>query len=820
MSLRGVGLAMLALSPLYVAMAATNTVQFDPSMLMGLPNQTIDISRFNQSNAINAGIYRLDIYVNKKWRGLVDVVYMDDKDHPDQNAKLCATDELVKKFDLKPTTLKALSTQKDQYGCYHLSHAIKNINTHFDVSSMRLDVSIPQIYLVERPDDYIDPDTWDKGVNSAFASYQFNHYQSTQDSKRHESYLGLNTGVNLNGWYFRHQGWARDNDGKSPHYQALNTYVKTAIPRLQSELTLGDFYSDGTLFEGNAMRGMQIMSDSQMLPASLQGYAPTIHGFANTNATVSIFQNNQEIYSTTVPAGAFSLTNVRDIGSSGDLTVVITESDGRQTRQTLPYHSTISLLRPNRHHYSYAFGRVRHNNTHLYDDQVLQGVWQRGMTNAWTLNTGALYTRHHQSLLLGSAFNTKLGAFSVNAIGTKYTTAHQNTQNGHQLRVQYHRLIPNTKTNIYASIWRYHHYQNLETTLRSYDYHNDYQSTTHADPKYRYQLSVNQPLGNHYGNLYGFFSRTTYNNNHHQDQWQIGYGHKIGALSYSLSMQNLKSGQDDAWDRQYMFSLSMPLGGAGRHHLSSFHTKSQNSSHTQLGLSGAFDKLPHFDYGLNVGYQDPSHKATWSANANYQLPLAKLSATYSHLDDSRQYSLGASGGVVLHQGGITGGNYLGDTFAIVHLPHGKGASLDSVSNVVFNRKGYAILPYITPYRTNTLTINPEGLPYEVQLGETGSQFTPLANASVLVKFDSNVGRMALLNVKLADGTYPPMGAGVYDDDMTAVGFVAQDGRVFLQNAQESGTLTVHFYEKQCQLTYQLPKATPTTPITTTDVICR
>lgn len=155
----------------------------------------------------------------------------------------------------------------------------------------------------------------------------------------------------------------------------------------------------------------------------------------------------------------------------------------------------------------------------------------------------------------------------------------------------------------------------------------------------------------------------------------------------------------------------------------------------------------------------------------------------------------------------------------MHVPNGKGASLDSVNHVVFDRRGYAIMPYLAPYRTSTLTINPEGLPYEVQLDETGSQITPIANASVLVKFDSRVGRMALISVKLADGTYPPMGTNVYDETGVAVAFVAQDGRVFLQNAQERGSLGMSVNGEVCRFEYILPKATPTTPITTAQAIC-
>lgn len=820
-SASGLILSLLLLTKANAETSSTN--EFDSGMLILLPNQpTIDIRRFNQSGAISAGTYLLDVYVNDKWRGRTDVTYMDDKEQLHQSAKLCIQDELLKKLDINPDISQEISAHKNPNGCYDVTAVIKDMKTEVDMSSMRLDISIPQIYLIERPDDYIDPSSWDKGVNSAFASYQFNHHRNDQSTQSHATYLGLNTGVNVNGWYFRHQGSVRANDDQTPHYQAINTYINTALPQLQSQLTLGDFYSDSTLFEGNSMRGIQIASDNRMLPGSLQGYAPTIQGIANSNAKVSIFQNNQEIYNTTVPAGAFLLDNVRNIGGNGDLTVVITEADGREIRQIVPYHGAISLLRPRRSRYAYALGRIRYDNTHLYNDYIFQGIWQQGLTNRWTANAGVLYSRNYHSISLGSAFNTKLGAFSVNAIGTQHSFDNQPVQNGYQLRLQYHHFIPKTKTNLQASAWYYNKYRSLEESLRLQENKNN--NNQFSNPKFRYQLSINQPLGDTFGSLYAFFSRTTDHNNQHQDQWQVGYSNKIGMLSYGLSAQGTKLDKG-TWDKQYMLNASLPFGKAGRHHLNNFYSKAGSSAHLQTGLAGTFEKLPHFDYGLNIAHQkdtQQNHKQTsWSANANYQLPLVKLSSTYSQSDNARQYSFGASGGIVVHKGGVTGSNHLGDTFAIVHLPNGKGASLDNSKNVVFNKKGYAILPNLSPYRINTLTINPEGLPYDVQLEETGGQVAPIANSSVLIKFNSSVGKMALLNVKLADGTYPPMGTSVYDTKMTEVGFVGQDGRVFLQNAQEEDTLILHINDKKCQLTYQLPESTPTTtPIRIVNAVCQ
>lgn len=821
--MRGFGLGGVVpwvLSPLMVAMAYAQTFEFDPDMLMNLPNQPkIDIRRFNQSGAISAGSYRLQVHINDKWRGTSEVVYIDDPNNPQDNAKLCIDDDLLSKLDLKDPIKAQVAPLKSPQGCHELGAVIQDVKTVLDLSAMRLDVSLPQIYVNDRPDDYIDPATWDRGVNSAFVSYQFNHYRADNTTgDTYESYLGLNTGANLGRWNLRHQGWLRQNDQSHARYQALNTNISTNVAPLQAELTLGDFYTGGTLFDSNAMRGVQLSSDERMLPASLRGYAPTIRGIANTNAKVSIYQNNQEIYSTSVPAGAFELTNIRDIGSSGDLTVVITESDGRQSRQTIPYSSSISLLRPKQSRYDLSWGRVRHNNTHLYDDIVMQGTWQQGINNHWTLNAGVLYSPNYQSLLLGSAINTRFGAFALNAIGLQASPYNSHNIDGHQLHVQYHRRLSSTNTSIHASVRHYVDYHSLENTLRSHEIRQSIANTNH--PKQRYQLSVNQPLGKDWGSLYAFFNHTTHQNQPDTRQWQVGYNNKIGSLSYGISAQRTQSDITGRWDRQYMVHASMPLGGSSTHHLNSFYTQSKQNAQLQTGLSGSFKALPYFDYGINVGYSDHPTQTTWSASANYQLALAKLSASYSKYDGGQQYSAGASGAWVLHQGGLTAANQLGETFAIVHLPHGKGASIEGNDHLVFNRKGYAIVPSLTPYRTNTLTINPSGLPYDVQLADTGTQVVPTANASILVKFDSKVGRMALLNVKLKDGTRPMMGATVLDNAQHSVSFVAQDGRVFLQDAKDTDTLIIHLGgETTCRLTYALPPRSPDVPITMVDTTC-
>lgn len=83
--------------------------------------------------------------------------------------------------------------------------------------------------------------------------------------------------------------------------------------------------------DSNSLRGIRLASDDRMLPGSLRGYAPVVRGWPEVTPVVTVRQNGNIIYETTVPAGPFSISDLYPSGYGGDLTVTVTESDG-QTR--------------------------------------------------------------------------------------------------------------------------------------------------------------------------------------------------------------------------------------------------------------------------------------------------------------------------------------------------------------------------------------------------------------------------------------------------------------------------------------------------------
>ncbi len=170
------------------------------------------------------------------------------------------------------------------------------------MGEQRLDITVPQAWLIEGYDGYVEPSLWEDGIPAALLSYSANGYHSTNGSADNDSmYAAFNTGINLGAWRFRANGnynWTKDS-GSSFDYQ--NRYLQRDLPSMRSQLVVGETYTTGETFDSVSIRGARLYSDNRMLPSQLANYAPIIRGVANSNAKVSITRGGYKIYESTVP---------------------------------------------------------------------------------------------------------------------------------------------------------------------------------------------------------------------------------------------------------------------------------------------------------------------------------------------------------------------------------------------------------------------------------------------------------------------------------------------------------------------------------------
>lgn len=835
---------------------------FDRSLLSGAGNHTGDLSRFERGNVVLPGVYRTDIFLNGSWVGRGDVRFA--APTPDAAAVPCLTKAMFEQLGLPLQKLSAAQQAKlaEEKGCAEISELIPAATMTFDQSELRLDVSIPQAWLGSRARGYVSPENWDQGVDAALLNYNFNSYRNRNNGiTQTSSFLGLNAGLNLGAWHLRQDSTVVMQSGaagtpSATHWQNVDTYVRRDLPGLRAQLTVGDSYTSGDLFDSVSIRGAQLATDDRMLPDSMRGYAPTVRGVAETNAKVTIRQNGIVLYETTVSPGPFVISDLYPTGYGGDLSVTVTEADGRVRTFAVPYASVPQLLRPGLTRFSVVAGELHDASFHAHP-AVAQATIQHGFTNVLTGYAGAVGSDGYGALQLGSALNTTYGALAMDVTAAHTQIPGQSTQTGESVRLSYSKILPASDTSLTVATYRYSTsgYLGLRDALtlrdlaRGYRYVDPTTLTTIAGvnvptlltpaqraallgvngdnfstytsqldrQRSRFDINLSQRLGSRGGSLYVTGSAIDYWNRNGTDvQFQVGYNNTFHKLGYSFSATRTR----DAYSRmsnQFFASFTLPLGdsvhaptiGASFTHDSTGHTLDQATFNGTLGEDNQFTYGATASHDNGVGNGGSSGGNAGTLYAGYRSPYAQINGSVGAGSGYSQASLGVAGAIVAYSGGVTFGQPMGDTVGIVEAPEAVGARVINGTGVRVDRFGHALVPYLTPYNLNTVQLDPKGLPLSVQLEATSTQVAPHAGAVVLLKFKTDAGRSAIARVHRSDGQMLPFGAEVMDAQNQSVGVVGQAGRILLRGVKDSGQLTVQWntddeQPMRCSFPYQLP----------------
>jgi outer membrane usher protein len=868
---------------------ATGNYNFDSSLLLGTPLGVVDIERFNKASAIEPGSYRADVYVNSIFisRKTVDFRSAADGDvHPCLNdAFLDASGVLLHASDTDEPGRASVEHQDadasrgkietnrrariagaiDEPGhasvehqdadasrgktaanrhapatgaadanidqCIAMSERVSGASTKFDLSRLRLDISVPQMRMRHVPRGAIDPASLDAGRTMAYINYDANYYTASSYGIQSNSfYSGINAGLNIGLWRFHQQSAFTVNGsaaGNVSRWDNIRTYVERPLVSLGSKLVVGDNFTGGSLLSPVGYRGIHLETDDRMLPDSLRGYAPIVKGVANTNARVVVSQNGNVIYQVSVAPGPFAFTDLNPTSYQGDLTVQVFEANGQVSTFKVPFSAVTNSLRPGASRYSFTAGQVRQveGTRPVFVDLT----YERGLTNVFTVNGGARAAADYQSLLAGVVFGTSYGAFGLNASWSNALDERGKRVNGWLGSINYSHTIQPTKTTF--ALTGYHYstggYRDFMSALSARDAYRDRHDRVSSTYRQRDQLTanVNQSFGR-FGSLSMSASTSSYYGSKSRDtQFQFSYSNAYRSISYNLSVLRQRTGSFYGsraagpggmsradWSRDasttFMTTVSIPLGSspsAPSVSGSVASTTDQGMSY-QTSVNGTAGESQSLSYGLTVSGDTQSGSRSYSGNLQKHLSSIVVGANYSQGKGYRQAGANARGAVVAHPGGVTLGSYLSDTFGIVEAKGAEGATVRNTQGVKIDRFGYAIVPSLTPYRYNDVSLDAKGINRNAELTANEIRVAPYAGSGVLLKFAARTGRALLILATDADGDALPLGADVRDGTGATIGIVGQGGQVYARVPDERGTLTVKWGEREgdrCVIDYRL-----------------
>lgn len=830
-----------------LSVSGVRAEMYFPADLVSADGESVaDLSHFSADGTQVAGSYLVDIYLNDTFVSTRKVRFessVGPADHTQDDTGLVAclyAGELEKaglKTELNPSFPSAGSTECIVPGLY-----IPGVMTSFDFSDMRLNISVPQAAVRHQARGYISPELWEDGITAARLNYNFTGSNTRGGNNHRKNYfLGLDSGLNVGPWRLRDSRTLnvyKTRYDTQHTWQRLKTYLERGISRLHSNLVLGESTTDSAIFDSLAFRGVQLGTDDNMYPDTMRGFAPVIRGTANSNADISIRQNGYTIYTTSVPPGPFEITDLSPMYSSGDIEVSVREASGNTRVFTVPYSVVPSMLREGRVKYSVAAGYLRASSSHYDTPAFAQGSLLWGGPLRTTIYGGVQLSGKYRAGKLGAGVDMgHLGALSVDATHADSTLVDDSQAQGQSYRFLYSQALIPTGTSFRLTGYQYstRGFHTLEETalksmsgrlndhngldsngLPEIDQYSDYYNL-HNNKRARFEVNISQQFGDSSSVYLTGVRQTYWNTATRSDSLQTGFSNRIGAVNYTLSYSytdQKNQGRPSYRDHQFNLSLSVPLNrllspsGDDGSLFATFNGSSNNHGmlSQQAGLSGSALEGRNLNWNVSQGYDhDQNVAGNFSGNAglNYLGQYGDARLGYSYARDSRQFTVGVSGGVLAHRGGITLGQHLNDTSVLLSADGVSGVGFRNAPGIKTDWLGYAIKPYATAFQLNQIGVDTRTLGDDTEVESAAAQVIPTKGAIARADFVVHQGQRLLLTLR-HNGKPLPFGTVVSAGESS--GIVGDEGQVFLAGLVDRGRVTASWgagADAQCSATYRL-----------------
>lgn len=749
------------------------------------------VEAYLRHNGLSPGQYLTSIVWNEDRLDKRNLTYLLSKD----NSALIPqfTKAELAELGVKVDAVAALQPLDDNAPVGDISEYIPGARYDFSPDTQVLQLRIPQQFRNTRLSGETNPANWDDGIPAIWSSYYVSgsRQQTDADSSR-ANWASLDSGVNIGPWRFRNTS----NWGSDTGWQSITTTLERDVKRLRSQFRAGQTSTNGELFDSVQMTGVTLETDTAMSPSGLQGFAPVVRGIANSDAKVTVKQNGYTIYQTNVSAGPFELRDLSQVTAGADLEVTVEEADGTQ-RSFIQASSSVPIMqREGALKYSVSAGKYRDVN-HGEEPAFGQATLIYGLPFGTTVYGGVLGASMYRAGLIGVGADLhRLGSFSLDL--TQAQTAFADTRGkatGQSWRAQYAKDFPATDTTLTLASYRYstsgfYTFQEaVDQRNGGYDGNDMYSYRNAYNRRSRLQLNVSQSL-NGWGSVYA--------NAWQQNYWGMSGRERSVSLGYSSSWHganwsvnySLTKTPSTLDDRQFSLTLNIPLSrflpeAWATYNLTS--SKTGTATH-QVGINGSLLEDNNLTYNLQQNYTRDNVGNGAYLSSRYRASMGDFSTSYSYQKNSKQWGYSAQGSVVGHSHGVTLGRSVQDAFAVVHITDGDNVKVESAQGIYTDAWGNAIVPTLTPYRRNTVTVNTHGRD-DIDIQDAAVDTIPTRGAVVAADFSARAGKRALLTLTHHHGVVP-FGAVLSMEGMTAI--VGEGGEVYVTGLKGTQAFTVQW----------------------------
>ena len=757
-------------------LADENTGSFDPQTLSQrgidpqLANLLLEAPRFA------AGRHALNLNVNGQRRGRIDVLF-------DAQGALCFNQALLDAGSLRVPT--------DAADCHAFLATYPQTVIEQDPASLSLALIVPTDAL--RP-AVQDVSGYQTGGFAGLLNYDLTGlYNQYGDATSRFGSANTEVGFNAGDWIVRSRQ-VRTWQDKVQRTTHLDAYAQRTFAEQQAVFQAGQINLYNPVLAGAQITGAQVLTETALQD---QNQGATITGIANGPAQVEVRQNGTLIHSTVVPAGPFTLTDVRRLNSRSDVEVTVKETSGEERRFTVPAAMLgLGLPAPG---YSVAAGRVRK----VGDDAgaepwVVSGGWSGALHPQVSVGGGLLAAEDYR------AAGINLGWLPWQDSQLQFTSqlaqaTHQGNERGVQTDLSWSQRLSERWAITTAGSWRSFGYRDLEDSTYRTD------SREQQRSRYRDQQSATASWSHPMlGAFSAGFSRSSSYTGDSSSRALASWGTNFGRVSVSASAEWQVGGRQQSDDSLYL-NISVPLG---ENRQARTWARTAGGEHR---LGAGFNEQINDQLSYRVGVErDSRDRQVESSLGVSTLPYySQLDLNYTRNDAERSsYQGGARGGVVLHGDGLTFSPYpVRETFAVMSVGEMAGIKVSTPSGPVWTDwQGQAVVSQLSAYGRSPVEVQTRSLPRNADISNGLAVLSAGRGAVDKVEFGVALTRRALLHVTTADGQPLPRGAAVSTEDGEFVTLVQEGSQVFLPDVLDRRPLWINAPgQPRCRLSFELPE---------------
>lgn len=815
---------------------ANAELYFNISALKLSPEQkiAIDLNALSRPDVQVPGEYQVEVIVNDIRRGRYTLNFVICGKH------LCAemTPALLKSFGIKVRAFPVLNALSQEAVITDPGAFIPLAKSALDFEQRELRLSIPQAAMENSARGDFPPERWEEGLPMIFTSYSASGIETRNrsDLMRDDGnqYLNLRSGANVGAWRLRNYSYYSRTRRGGQQWNSMQTWLERDIRLLRARFVAGERATPGLVSDSFSFRGISLSTQDEMLADSQQGYAPEVRGVAITNATVEIRQNGNLLYQTFVPPGPFIINDLYPTSTSGDLNITVRENDGTEHTFTQAFASPPVSVRQGRMKYSVTAGEYRSDNNSATDagnQPFIQGEWLYGWRNQITLYTGLTSAEHYQSGTLGTGVGLgSFGALSLDVTHARTRFCNGQKSSGEAWRIRYNKHFDLTGTTMALAGYRYNT-EGYYTFDEASNWHNHFDLTSRFALKNKTQLTLSQNLG-----APGSLSLSAWQQDyrHHgmgrTRSVNLNWSKSFNGITVSLSQSMSRNWRSGHTDNISSATISLPVGkwlspaAPGNTRLSNSwsHSHKGNRSLTST-LSGTSLENNTLSWSVSQtqSRQSNGHIASDSAlsgalqESNYTASLGYA----SYYGQRQTLSWNLRGSVVTHPYGVTFSRPLseGSAWALVRVPGAEGIIIKNRSSLSTDKRGYAIVSSLTPYRENEISLDTGTLRNNVDLNDVIRHKIPARESLVLAEYKANIGNRVFLTLT-RQGKALPIGSTISTGDIS--GMTDEKGRVYLSGVPNSVDLkaTLPGGEK-CRISFSVSGQTINNGIVMADLQC-